>query len=626
MDLTRVINDFNNPKKFRQLCIALYLIIVVINLFFLKLPYRIIADEPSYLELSHIVAYGEDFNDGWSLRSYFFPAVLSLSQIPNKIFGLTSPEEKILTFRIFIILFATLIFWATYLLGKELFSRKVGIIAGVFISLTNTWISNSLHVMMDTIVTVFITFSLYFFIKGFRQPEKMSYIAISAIAFGCAVMTKFAAGVFLFSYMLLVYYLTNDNVVRKRNIALFVIFSIVMFVIYCLIDLFTFGEIFLTFKRFLEFNFIDKTFTKYSPWGSSRTPLTMRGQFLTTVIPPAIFFFMVLGLIKTFNKDKTLFFALVPFTLVFFISFYVEGARYFLPIMPFAFILAVAGLLNSHYYASELLLKLKTKKEPIAILILVVSSFCLALFVEKSVLFSTLPNSIYLGYIQALSFWSLVVISLGIYLLAWLASTLILSILSKTPFRSNLFIDALSYAPSIFLTLLIFSDRLSYNIVLALSTVSLILVSKMFFFQKLFRKVSLTATTLGLLIFFHLPLGLIEPFIKGTNTSYDVGILLKEEIQKSSKKVRIGIVGSIAFPKFFFEPHQIHKFKHYNNPEIIKRGLSDGWDYLLISKKFRDLFYKELKQNNYIELSSIRSTRAYCFKKQFSQLEGLLVN
>ncbi len=107
---------------------------------------------------------------------------------------------NVLGIRFASILFGSLSLIAIYLIGKEMFGKKAGIIASV-IALVSPYQLSTIEAGMDTTMTFFVLLSIYFFTLSVKTA-KTKYFFLSWIAIGIAVMAKpiallFAATLFL---------------------------------------------------------------------------------------------------------------------------------------------------------------------------------------------------------------------------------------------------------------------------------------------------------------------------------------------------------------------------------------------------------------------------------------------
>ncbi len=124
-------------------------------------------------------------------------------------FWLTDLFINIFGANIFGIRFASIIFGSlsvlvVYLIGKEIFNRKAGLIAAV-ISAISSYQINMMEAGMDTSMTLFVLLSLFFFIISLRKQEK-TYFYLIWVSIGLAVMIKPIAIIFLLSILICSFY------------------------------------------------------------------------------------------------------------------------------------------------------------------------------------------------------------------------------------------------------------------------------------------------------------------------------------------------------------------------------------------------------------------------------------
>ncbi|WP_456392002.1 ArnT family glycosyltransferase [Persephonella sp.] len=76
-----------------------------------------------------------------------------------------------------------------YLIGKELYGRKTGLVAAAVMAFSFQFVINSRYASPEVPLTFFFTLTLYLFIVGYRR-RKFLYIFLSYIALGLVVLTK----------------------------------------------------------------------------------------------------------------------------------------------------------------------------------------------------------------------------------------------------------------------------------------------------------------------------------------------------------------------------------------------------------------------------------------------------
>src|SRR3990167_8094269 len=187
----------NNPMSFiektkKWLDNRYNLILVVIILFalFLRLKYFDINhlslwwDEATYLATGRYWAFGETLWAVEAARPPFFMLLialfykLGLGEIGIRFFTVVIPS-------LFIVFF-------TYLLGKEFYNEKVGLIAALLASVSWMFLFNISRVHSDLLAVVFGLGAIYFFWKGYVTPEKNNafYLILIGLFLGLGYLTR----------------------------------------------------------------------------------------------------------------------------------------------------------------------------------------------------------------------------------------------------------------------------------------------------------------------------------------------------------------------------------------------------------------------------------------------------
>ncbi len=86
--------------------------------------------------------------------------------------------------------FGILTVFLVYLLGKEMFNKKIGIISAAIISLIPIHVIYSGKILNDVLVTFFITLSFLFFWKGFEKKNE-KYKILWGITLGIGLLTRY---------------------------------------------------------------------------------------------------------------------------------------------------------------------------------------------------------------------------------------------------------------------------------------------------------------------------------------------------------------------------------------------------------------------------------------------------
>src|SRR3989344_3278747 len=135
------------------------------------------------------------------------PAWFYLTDIAYKLFGVNAIGGRFLSF-----FFGSLTILVIYLIGKELYNKKVAVISSILLAFSAFTIRYTL-MEMDLAMIFFILFGFYFFVKKIREKNEISYLAI--VCLSVAVLIKAIAIPFLASFVLYIIYLSSKRTDRK---------------------------------------------------------------------------------------------------------------------------------------------------------------------------------------------------------------------------------------------------------------------------------------------------------------------------------------------------------------------------------------------------------------------------
>jgi 4-amino-4-deoxy-L-arabinose transferase-like glycosyltransferase len=146
--------------------------------------------------------------------------------------------------RILSVLIGTSIIFVTYLIGKILVNRWVGLISATFLALLPFFIIRSVWITSDMPVALFVL-SVVLFSLLFIQTQKISYFLLATLFVGIAIATKYNAGI---SISIPILALLFVKFYKRKDVATYlwfisIILPILIFVMimpYALIDLPTF--------------------------------------------------------------------------------------------------------------------------------------------------------------------------------------------------------------------------------------------------------------------------------------------------------------------------------------------------------------------------------------------------
>lgn len=324
-------------------------------------------DEGDYLAISKVWALGMETPEWWShftgMRPLLLPAIWAV------FFKLGLGEISI---RFFTLLIPSII--AVYLvfeLGKEAYNKKIGLMAGLMMSVYWVFLFYSFRLLTDILATALGLASFYFFWKYFKYDKnKFLYWAI---VFGVlAFYTRFPLALVLISCTIFLFSVEKLNFFRKKEIYSglgILILLLSPYLIYFILTKFAlfhfyFGESAVSVKNPIAWNILPLLFSfLHEAWALSFAIGLL--SLFSLIIGFDIFW-------KQKNKDLNADFFILLWLLVH-LTFYViifraANDRWLLMLMPAIFIISSKGIIMTYNF-------IKTYSKWIAIFVLVILLF-----------------------------------------------------------------------------------------------------------------------------------------------------------------------------------------------------------------------------------------------------------
>ncbi len=259
-----------------------------------------------------------------------------------------------------------------YILGKNVFSKTVGIISALFLSLAFLHVRNSHYIYFDITMVLFLILTYIYIYKFLETGLRKDYILAGCFA-GIAVAVKYNAALVLASLMTghLVYCLKLKNKssgkikVVNSKIVLSLVFMVLTFIVlnpFCIIDI----------KFFLN-SFLSQA--------HSQTPQGFlyhlrHSLFQGLGVPLSVL--CLIGFFYSFYKNSRKLIVFVSFPLVYFLSIVIfsqQHARYVLPLVPFMLVLAAWFLESIISRGGVLNTKAKILITAVSIMVILPSGF-----------------------------------------------------------------------------------------------------------------------------------------------------------------------------------------------------------------------------------------------------------
>ena len=165
--------------------------------------------------VNHALAFGSgDLNPhyfGWpSLQMYVLFLMYGVYFVSGWLLGqFASPQEFLVAFAVdpstfyllgrwLSALLGALTIWLTYVAGRRLYGRDVGLIAAVFLGVNYLHVKDSHYITPDVPVAFMVLAAFYFTVRIIQDPSRKNYLAAGILA-GLAISVKYPAFVVAFS-------------------------------------------------------------------------------------------------------------------------------------------------------------------------------------------------------------------------------------------------------------------------------------------------------------------------------------------------------------------------------------------------------------------------------------------
>ncbi|MDD3985939.1 MAG: glycosyltransferase family 39 protein, partial [Methanobacterium sp.] len=89
-----------------------------------------------------------------------------------------------------------------YLIGKEIYGKKVGLVASAIFSMLWLGLFYSSRFLVHMLEMALLTSSIYFFIKYLKDDQKLKYFLISLVLLSFATLTRYQDGMMFFVYFI----------------------------------------------------------------------------------------------------------------------------------------------------------------------------------------------------------------------------------------------------------------------------------------------------------------------------------------------------------------------------------------------------------------------------------------
>lgn len=182
------------------------------------LPYLYDYDEPSFVVAAVKILADRDLNPHWfghpgTTHIYLLAAIYAMIFFVGKSLGIfasaaafrdlyfNDPTVFYLSARLLSAVTGTAIIFLTYLIGKKIFNKTIGLLAAVLVAIVPLYIEFSKIVRADLIMTVLILLALWYCLKILENNTAINYV-LAGFLTGLAIVTKYPAVVFALTIIL----------------------------------------------------------------------------------------------------------------------------------------------------------------------------------------------------------------------------------------------------------------------------------------------------------------------------------------------------------------------------------------------------------------------------------------
>lgn len=202
-NIKQQIKLFLNDKT-NLLFLAVFIFGLILRLKYLTINQAVWYDEAEYLSAAKGWAFGIPFQ-----LHYVRPPLLPF--IWAVFYKLGAGE---LMFRIILLFFSLAGLWLTYLIGKMLFNKYVGLIAAMLMSFHYLNLFYTARLLSDIPSMTLFLFTIYFFWRGYVEG-KGNYLYLMGLTFILVVLMRFPSGIL--GVVLVLYLLLTEGLNFLKN-------------------------------------------------------------------------------------------------------------------------------------------------------------------------------------------------------------------------------------------------------------------------------------------------------------------------------------------------------------------------------------------------------------------------
>ena len=307
--------------KHHKVFLIIFLLFFVVKIFSLFVSHDIWWDSSVYLGIGKYIYSSGEAGLWEPSRPLVWPLMLGFFwEMGYVFFG-----------KLLVVFFSSGVLLLTYLIAKDLFNKKIAIIASLFLFLSQTFFlfNNILHTEIPS--AFFVLLGFYFFVKKRYN--------LSALFLGIAFMTRFFQIFAFIPLILLLFYYFVRGKEHYRTLFYFSLYFLIPVVPYLISNYILYDNPFYPFL-------LQSWMSEYTGWVFSQ-PFYF--YFVNLVKGNVLVLFAVLGLVFVFKRPSLDKVALVLLFLFVFVPYNLvahKEMRLLITALPFLYILAAYGLLG----------------------------------------------------------------------------------------------------------------------------------------------------------------------------------------------------------------------------------------------------------------------------------------
>jgi len=350
------------PKKLRKKIIIIILLSILIfhsvnNLIFLGIDARPSSWDSSLHKSISISYYNKLMGKGetnpGNISSMFnraerYPKLYHISTVPLYIlFGLKEDVAEMIN-----LVYLVILVISVYLIGKELYSEKVGLLAAFITSIYPIVFGLTRLYLIDIPLTAITALFFYFLIKLKREP-KTKYIILTLISILLGIFLKQSFLVFIFAPLLYVIGYHSMKLIKKYNIKRRYIIIGTIALAWLMLR-----TILLYLSTSSGYGYLHEITTKFSLYKLTTNLPKIFLNFINiqTSFVLALTFIFSLAFFKKI-KERIIFLLWIAFPILFMAATGIfSGGRYLTPILPAVAIISSFGIFSINHKKTRKLL------------------------------------------------------------------------------------------------------------------------------------------------------------------------------------------------------------------------------------------------------------------------------